>query len=108
MNNESILFLLDLIFNPYIVDNSFNNEVVNKCKEKLKKIIISIKDNKLKYAITKLLETTKNMPYSKNGYGSLEELEKIDGSILYDYYKNMLKNDLVDIFVVGDIDNEKI
>ena len=55
MNNESILFLLDLIFNPYIVDNSFNNEVVNKCKEKLKKIIISIKDNKLKYAITKLL-----------------------------------------------------
>ena len=108
MNNESILFLLDLIFNPYIVDNSFNNEVVNKCKEKLKKIIISIKDNKLKYAITKLLETTENMPYSKNGYGSLEELEKIDGSILYDYYKNMLKNDLVDIFVVGDIDNEKI
>ena len=48
------------------------------------------------------------MPYSKNGYGTLEELEKIDGSILYEYYKNMLKNDLVDIFVVGDIDNEKI
>ena len=77
-------------------------------KEKLRKTIISIKDNKLKYAITKLLETTENMPYSKNGYGSLEELDKIDGSILYDYYKNMLKNDLVDIFVVGDIDNEKI
>lgn len=108
MNNESILFLLDLIFNPYVNDNCFNEEVVSKCKEKLRKIILSIKDNKIKYAITKLLETTKDMPYSKDGYGNIEELDKIDGKILYQYYKNMLKNDLIDVFVVGEFDNEKI
>lgn len=108
MNEESILFLINLIFNPNVKDNSFDEEVVNKCKEKLKKAIISIKDNKLKYALLKLFETAENMPYSKNSYGDLEELEKIDGKVLYEYYKNMLKNDIIDIFVVGNIDNEKI
>jgi len=108
MNEESILFLLNIIFNPNIKDGSFDTEVVNKCKEKLKKSIISIKDNKLKYALLKLFETTENMPYSKNSYGSIEELEKIDGKVLYDYYKNMLKNDIIDVFVVGNIDSEKL
>lgn len=108
MNEESILFLLDIIFNPNIKDNCFDKEVVNKCKERLKKSIISIKDNKLKYALLKLFEKTKNMPYSKNSYGSIEELEEIDEKVLYDYYKNMLKNDIIDVFIVGSIDNEKI
>ena len=108
MNEESILFLLNIIFNTNIKDGSFDKEVVNKCKEKLKKSIISIKDNKLKYALLKLFETTGNMPYSKNSYGSIEELEKIDGKVLYEYYKNMLKNDIIDVFVVGNIDGEKL
>lgn len=108
MNEESILFLLDIIFKPNIVDDGFDNEVVNRNKEKLKKSIISIKDNKLKYALLKLFETTENMPYSKNSFGDINELEKIDGKILYEYYKNMLKNDIIDIFIVGNIDFEKI
>ena len=92
MNEESILFLLSLIFNPNVINNEFNNDIVNKCKEKLKKTIISIKDSKPKYALLKLLETTKDMPYSKNGYGDINELDKIDGKVLYEYYKNMIKN----------------
>lgn len=108
MNEESILFLINLIFNPNVIDNSFNENVVNKCKEKLKKSIISLRDNKLKYALLKLFETTENMPYSKSSFGSLEELEKIDGKKLYEYYKNMLKNDIIDVFVVGNMDIEKI
>lgn len=108
MNEESILFLINLIFNPNVIDNSFDENVVNKCKEKLKKSIISVRDNKLKYALLKLFETTENMPYSKSSFGSLEELEKIDGKRLYEYYKNMLKNDIIDVFVVGDVDVEKV
>lgn len=108
MNEESILFLLSLIFNPNVNNNEFNNDIVNKCKEKLKKTIISIKDSKPKYALLKLLETTKDMPYSKNGYGDINELDKIDGKVLYEYYKNMLKNDLIDVFVIGEFDNEKM
>jgi len=63
MNEESILFLIDLIFNPNIKDNCFDKSVVDKCKERLKKSIISLRDNKLKYALLKLFETTKDMHY---------------------------------------------
>ncbi len=108
MNEESILFLLDIIFNPNVVDSHFDYEVVKKCKERLKKSIISIKDNKLKYALLKHFEKIEGMPYSKNSFGSIEELEKIDAKKLYDYYKNMLKNDIVDVFIVGDFEEEKI
>jgi predicted Zn-dependent peptidase len=38
----------------------------------------------------------------RNGY--LEALDKIDEVKAYDYYKSMLHSDLVDIFVLGDID----
>ena len=107
MNEESILFLLNTIFNPYVKDNSFDKQVVDKCKAKLKKSIISLKDNKLKYALLKLFQTT-DKPYAKSTYGSVEELEKIDEKSLYTYYKNMLKNDIVDVFIVGEIDNSKI
>ena len=71
MNEESIKFFLDLIFNPKLDSD------VNKCMEKIRKSIESLKDSKVKYALSKLLETTGDMPYAYNGYGYLEDLEKI-------------------------------
>ena len=108
MNEYSINFLMDLLFNPHIKNNAFDEEVVNKCKKKLEKSIQKLKDNKLKYTLFKLLETTNDMPYSYNSYGTLDDLEKINAKNLYEYYLSVLKDDMVDIFVVGDIENTKI
>ena len=108
MNEESIAFLMDIIFNPNIENGSFKEEVVNKCKNKIEKSIKSLKDSKLKYTLFKLLESVKDKPYSYNSYGYLEELEKIDGKILYDYYNDVINNDLIDIFIVGDFDSIEI
>lgn len=108
MNEESIAFLMDIIFNPNIENGSFKEEVVNKCKNKIEKSIKSLKDSKLKYTLFKLLESVKDKPYSYNSYGYLEELEKIDGKILYDYYNDVISNDLIDIFIVGDFDSIEI
>ena len=108
MNEESIAFLMDIIFNPNIDNSSFNEEVVNKCKNRIEKSIKSLKDSKLKYTLFKLLENVEDKPYSYNSYGYLEDLEKIDGKVLYDYYKDMINNDFIDIFVVGDFDSIEI
>ena len=108
MNEYSIDFLFDILFNPNIKDNKFDEETVRKCKNKLAKNIKSLSDNKLKYTLFKLLETTKDKPYSYNSYGSLEELEKITGEELYKYYKTLLTDDYIDIFVVGDVSTTKI
>ena len=106
MNKESIVFFLDLIFNPLVKDNSFVN--IEGQKNKLRQQIISIKDNKVKYSYIKLFEKMKNMPYSYNTFGYIEDLDEINGKNLYDYYNKVLREDQIDIFVLGDIDSGKI
>ena len=108
MNEYSIGFLFDVLFNPNVVNNKFDEDIVKKCKNKLAKSIKSLSDNKLKYTLFKLLETTKDKPYSYNSYGNLEDLEKITSSSLYEYYKTLFTDDYIDIFIVGDVDVTKI
>ena len=108
MNEYSIWFLLDVIFNPDVENNSFKKEIVNKCKLKLEKSIKSLSDNKLKYALFKLLETTVDKPYSYNSYGYLEDLEKINPQNLYEYYQKVINNNYIDVFVVGDVNTDDI
>ena len=104
MNRKSIQFLMDILFNPNIDNNSFDKVVVEKSKEKVAKSIQSLKDNKVKYAISKLLATVNDRPYSFNSYGNIDDLNLIDAKNLYSYYRNILSNDIIDIFVVGDVD----
>ncbi len=102
MNSESIKFLLDLIFRPKLdID-------LDKCKEKIRKSILSLSDNKIKYAINKLLETTGDMPYAYNSYGYLDDLDKITYEDLSNYYDSLIKNDMVSVYVVGDVDDASI
>lgn len=108
MDEYSILFLLDILFKPDIVDNHFVDDEVLKAKKKLEKSINNLSDNKLKYSLIKLLETTKDKPYSYNYFGYIDDLEKINSSNLYDYYKSVLSDDLIDVFVVGDVDATEI
>lgn len=108
MNAESIAFLMDIIFNPNIENNCFKEHIVNKCKLKMEKSIKSLKDNKLKYSLFKLLEIADNRPYSYNSYGYLDDLKKCNNKDLYDYYMDIINNDIIDIFIVGDIDSAEI
>lgn len=102
MNEESIKFFLDLIFNPKLDSD------IPKCKQKIIKSIESLKDNKIRYALSKLLETTGDMPYAYNGYGYIDDLNKINEDDLKKYYNSVIKNDIVDVYVVGDVDEVKI
>lgn len=106
MNKESIVFFLDLIFNPYVIDGKFVN--VEKQKNKLRQEIDSIKDNKVRYSILKLMEKMKGKPYSYNTFGYIDDLDEINGKNLYEYYEKILKEDQIDIFVLGDFDPYKI
>ena len=98
MNLESIKFLIDLIFKPKLdVD-------IDKCKKKIEKSIIGLKDDKIKYSLFKLLETTGDMPYAYNSYGYLDDLNKISLDDIKNYYNSLIRDDIVDVFVVGDVD----
>lgn len=106
LSKECMEILLDIIFNPYIENDQFNEEYINGEKENLKQIIKGKIDNKAKYASERCIEEMyKNQPYGLYKFGYIEDLENINSKNLYDYYLEVMKNAKIDIFVSGQIDD---
>ena len=102
LSQAGINLLLDIAFNPYTENDAFKKEYVEQEKENLKQIIEGKKDNKASYALERCIEEMyKDKPYGLYKYGYIEDLEKINEKDLYDYYKQMLSNCKIDIFVSG-------
>lgn len=97
-------FLYEILFNPNISGKKFVSEEFKLIKEKLKNTIESEIENPRNYALNRLLEEMdKKASYAFNPNGYLDDLEKITEHDLYKSYEKMLKNDVVDIFIIGDI-----
>ena len=106
---KCIEILLDIIFNPLIEDNGFKDEYVESEKNNLKQIIESKIDNKRTYSLERCVEEMfKDEPYGLYKYGYVEDLDKLTPQNLYEYYKELIKQCKIDIFVSGTMDNEKI
>lgn len=109
MLEESIQFFLDLILNPNVEDGSFSQKPFEYTKESLKNDIESIKDDPRGYSIIRLREEMDpNSPISYRSFGYVEDLEQITSESLYMYYKDVLQNDVIDIFVLGDVRSNDI
>lgn len=99
--------LFEIAFNPLVENNQFKEEYVKQEKENLKQIIEGKKDDKAKYALERTIEEMyKGKPYGLYKYGNIEDLEQINSKNLFDYYKSMIQNCKIDIFVSGKIDKE--
>ena len=109
MIEKSMEFILSFIFNPDIEEKKFNEKNFNICKEALKQEIECLKENPSRYGMHKMLELMDpDAPYSISADGNLEELEKITRENLYEYYKQIVKSDLIDIFIIGDFNEQNI
>lgn len=109
MTEKSMEFLSEIIFNPNVKDNKFDSSSFNIIKNNMRIQIESIKEDTRKYSMIKMLENMdKNAAYSYHGFGYVEDLEKITEENLYEYYKEFIKNSNIEIFVIGDIDFNKI
>ena len=102
--------LLELVFNPLVENEGFNETYVKQEKENLKKIIESKKDNKELYAYNRATEEMfENDPYGINKNGYIDDLEKINEKNLYDYYKKVIQSAQINLIINGeDADNIKI
>ena len=107
MNEKSIEFILDLIFKPNIKNNEF--AYFDLAKRLVSDEIETMKDDPKSYANRRLLEEMgKDTILSYNPIGSADILNDITNDNLINYYKNLLKSDLIDIFIIGDVDYENI
>lgn len=109
MLENSIAFLKELIFNPNVDNGAFNQKSFDLMKKALKEEIESFKDNPKTYSKKRLYqETAPDTIISYNYRGNLEDLEEITPESLYDYYKSVIENDILDIFIIGKVDEEQI
>lgn len=106
---DSLNFIHDIIFDPDIVNGSFNEEKLDIVKTACLNSLNSIKDNPSDYSLLRMFEEfDKSGVYSYRMMGYVDDLDKITGNKLYQYYVSMIREDLVDIFVIGNIDNDEM
>ena len=107
MLEETIKYFLEFIFNPNVDNGKFDTNSFNKAKNILLEDLDTFKDNPRRYAVAKCYEAMdKDSSIALNGVGYLEDLKGINEKNLYEYYKKVLNSDTVDIFIIGDFNND--
>lgn len=106
---KAIEFLSEIIYQPNIDENKFEEKSFDIVMNQACLALSSIKENASSYSLIRMLENMdKDSPISYRSVGYLEDLKNITREKLYTYYQEMLRNNDVDIFVIGDIDFEEI
>lgn len=106
---KSVQFLNEILFHPDVKDEKFKEDKLSIVKNNCQVALSSIKEDAGDYAIIRLKEAyDKDSPISYRMLGYQEDLDKITSSNLYEYYENMIQNDFVNIYVVGDFDQENL
>ena len=101
---KALNLILDIAFNPFIENESFNKEYVESEKNNLKQIIEGRKDSKASYSFERCIEEMyKNESYALYKYGKIEHLKNINENMLFKQYMKLINNCKIDIYISGDI-----
>ena len=102
---ECVKLLSEVIFNPNVEMQKFDNDSFDIVKKMIEGEIKSFKENTDAYSLSRMYEEMdKDAPYAYRLVGSLEDLKKINSTNLYTYYKDFIRNSVVDIYVIGNFD----
>ncbi|MGM0839091.1 MAG: EF-P 5-aminopentanol modification-associated protein YfmF [Bacillota bacterium] len=102
---KGIEFLADVLQNPHIENNEFDNKTVEKEKRNQKVRIQAVYDDKMRYANSRLVEEMcKGERFALHVNGISEEVESITAKSLYEYYQKVMNEDQFDLYVIGDVD----
>ena len=100
---QGIDLLLEIVFKPLLENGAFKKEYVRQEKDNLIKILQSRQDNKAMYAKERCIEEMfEGEPYSLYKYGELDKIEEINEKSLYEYYKSLINNSKIDLFISGE------
>ncbi|WP_337019869.1 EF-P 5-aminopentanol modification-associated protein YfmF [Oceanobacillus massiliensis] len=107
--DDALSLLSEVLFKPNIKENGFDEAIFNREKDTLKQKIHAVKDDKMSYANRRLIdEMCKDEPYQLHVHGYEEDLNNLTNEALYAYYKSILKQDELDLYVLGDFDEDSI
>ena len=106
MYDESFKFINELIFNPCIEDNKFKSKSFKLSCNISEDYLSTLKEDTNSYSQMRMLEEMDEEYVSYRSCGYKEDINKTNEEDLYNYYKDIINNDIVDIFIIGDIDSE--
>ena len=112
-NNENLLkgaidFLYEILFNPLLEDGDYKQKFINKGHKFLKEKILSLKNDKNSYVIERCYqEMCRGEDFSLYTLGTLKGLKSSINDNLYQYFKKVLIESPLEIFVIGDVGNHK-
>lgn len=105
MNEANFKFLTSFIFEPKIIDDGFDREVFEIQKEKLLEYYRTMKDRPQDYAGGRLSEEMKCKKYDVMSLDDLiKSIESLTAKDLYSFYKKIMDEGKLDIFVCGDVE----
>lgn len=106
---HGLSLLADILQRPYLENGEFSPSILEKEKRSLKQRIQSVFDDKMRYANLRLVEEMcSNEPYALHVNGIKDEVDNITSASLYRFYEKVIKEDEIDLYIVGDVDSKAI
>ena len=103
--SKMVDLLCELIFNPLVSNNSFDENVVSRRKEEIIELINEQMSDKRKWSVIRCnQEMFKNEPCGISKYGSISDIENLDGKKLFDFYKKSIENSRIKIVMIANSD----
>lgn len=106
---KGIKLLSEILLDPVVDGEAFKDEIVTQEKRTLKQRIQSVYDDKMRYSNLRLVqEMCKGEPYALHVNGDIDDIEQISPKTLFDYYQKAISSDKIDLYVVGDLDQQEV
>lgn len=100
---KQLQLLNDLFYDPYIIQDAFDEVIAQLKKKELKEKLQANKDDKFSYSLDKLFEymgRDQVLGIPSTGYEN--EIQDITASQLYQYLLKCIREDVKHVYVVGD------
>ena len=109
-NFKKCLELLhQIILEPNVSQKAFQTKDFEIVKAQLEADLKATRENLSRYSLIRALENLEEeSPLSIRSDGYLEDLERITPASLYRHYEDMIASDMVDIYVIGNIDFDTV
>ena len=106
---KALSMLSDIVLHPATEGSGFLSSIVESEKRALVQRIEATYDDKMRYANERLIEEMcKVEPYRLSANGQKERVASITNETLYRYYQNVLAEDEMDLYIIGDIDEDAV
>ncbi len=106
---EGLSVLRSVVAEPLVQEGGFKKDYVEQEKEQLVREIQNLLNDKVNYALERCVqEMCSGERFGVYRYGSIEDLEPLTPGDLYAYYESLVRENPLDVFVIGEVDPDEI